>query len=139
MRFLRIFLAFLFLVLIFAAIIYFNADSLKLYFKTTFGGVVVNNTLHTIKVADGKTIKTIPAKMSSREAGVFDVDFIIIEEPSTFNHNQYSNGVIKICDFASIEVSSKDDITFFSPVKLSFVCNLVNDMCWDSSLDNFFP
>ncbi|EKE03573.1 MAG: hypothetical protein ACD_20C00183G0011 [uncultured bacterium] len=98
------------LYVLFSSTIFSNKTDIKALEDNFFGGVVINETNHKIKVVDnGKTI-IIPPRKSSRDVGVFDVDYFVIQVPTRYRDKVYYNGVVKFNDFSSLKLSRQEKV-----------------------------
>lgn len=82
--------------------------SINDWFKKHYGGVVVNKTNHNIFIKQWINEIVLPPGMSSRDAGIFDADFFTIKNKTIFENKLYTQGDIKLCDFAKFEIREKD-------------------------------
>ncbi|MFH0702002.1 MAG: hypothetical protein V2B14_00485 [bacterium] len=106
---------------------YYNVEKFE---KSKLGGIVVNNSSHEINIKENRVIKTLPPGKSSRDMKIFDVDFIIIKKPTIFENKKYSDGALKICDFSSIKIDSKDGSDKFIPSFSYKFCKIFSDVGW---------
>lgn len=105
---------------------------LRHYGKSKIGGVVINSSAHNIKVTDFRKRKVIPPGKTSRDLGVFDADIIVIDKPTIFEGKVYSDGYIKLCDFATMEVTSKDKMVQVSGSITYNFCKFFEYVGWFS-------
>jgi hypothetical protein len=111
----------------------------KNFEKNNFGGTVINTTSHDIKISDWRTVRVLPSGQSSKNLGVFDVDSIIIEKPTRFEENVYNMGVIKICDFANIIITSDGMYDYITSEGLTPLCKIARDYGYYPNLNTAFP
>ncbi len=109
------------------------------YIKNNFGGKITNRTTHAIKITEWRSLKILPAGQSSRQTGVFDADAIVIEKPSKFEENIYNNGVIKICDFADITITSEGNTDYIKSTGLTPICKFAEDYGYFPDINSAFP
>ncbi len=79
------------------------------WFKKHYGGVIINKTSHNIVIKHWINEVVLPPGMSSRDVGIFDADFLAIKNKTMFKNQIYTEGDIKLCDFASFEVKEKNE------------------------------
>ena len=132
-----IFILSTFFILFFTLLIQINKDSLALkyleftkYEKQHFGGILINKTSTPIKIFDDDKIRTVPGNKTSRDIGVFDADSILIEKPLLFENKEYSDGIIKFCDFATITVCKKGGLTIVKPSLSYILCKNAEAVGW---------
>lgn len=104
----------------------------KSFEKRFFGGIIVNNTNHDIKIIDNIAIVKIPPAQSSRNIGVYDADIVIISRPTLFEGEVYDKGVIKICDFSRLKIYSKNGKDIIKPSFLYNFCRIFEEVGWQS-------
>ncbi len=107
--------------------------------KKIKGGIVYNNTSSEIKISSDSYIGFLPAKKSSIDRGIIDVDALIIDRPMDLWGKTLENKVLKFCDLGVIELSeSKDGRILIKEKKFSWVCSLANDFKVYDSLKEAF-
>ena len=138
-----IFIFIVFFIIFFTLFVQLNKNSFNLkylefmkYEKQHFGGIVINKTSTPIKIADNGKIIAVPANKSSRDIGVFDADLILIEIPVLFENKEYSSGIIKFCDLATVNVYKKDGLTIIKTSLIYNLCKKIENVGWFPSLDS---
>jgi hypothetical protein len=108
--------------------------------KQYLGGIVLNNSSKTIKIVDNQIIKPLNRGESSRQAGIFDADGIVVEYPVIFEGKRYNSGAIKICDWASIEVNydKEKGANVIKPSVAYNFCSLLEKVGWFNSFNDAF-
>ncbi|OGI21873.1 MAG: hypothetical protein A2287_08870 [Candidatus Melainabacteria bacterium RIFOXYA12_FULL_32_12] len=92
--------------ILFFSTVFSSKTDIKKFEKDSFGGVVINNTNHNTEIIDnGKTI-ILPPHKSSKQVGVFDADYFIVNRPTSYRNKVYMHGMIKFNDFSSLKVDS---------------------------------
>jgi len=66
----------------------------------------------------------LPSETSSKSKRIFDADSIIIEKTIRFEENIYSKGVIKICDFAQVIITSDGNTDYLTSEGLTPLCKV---------------
>lgn len=149
MKKVRIFLTVLIFILMLFAVLYVlfvsqNSAFSRLpnardYIKNNFGGKITNQTSHAVKITEWRSVKILPAGQSSRYIGVFDADSLVIEKPAKFEENIYNSGVIKICDFADITITSKGNTDYIESKGLTPICKFAEDYGYFPDINSAFP
>jgi hypothetical protein len=112
------------------AVGFLSYPEIKKFSKNNFGGIVINKTNKNLIVLDNKEEKIVPSHTTSHEAGIFDVDFIIIDRPLKFEGKTYTRGVIKMCDFTTISIVDKQSSQEVQTKPSALICKLINDFRW---------
>ena len=130
MRKIRLGISIIFIFMVICLIVIFNFNNIKDYTKKRFGGIVINETLEPVKITDNFKDKIILPEKTSRDLDSFDVDYIYVEKPIEYEGKIYSDGVIKICDFATVKIISKNDELSVKPESGIWLCKILNDYRW---------
>lgn len=112
----------------------FSVEGLKEWEKANCGGIVVNKSNKAIEIVDNIAIVKIPTGRTSRQENIFDADHIIISRPTKFQGEVYSHGVIKFCDFASMEVVFNGNMDEIKPSLSYNLCRFFEEVGWSSRL-----
>ncbi len=146
MKKLRTILIFIFLVIeglytlynLFFAEFYCKYATFKDWEKDNLGGIVINKTSHNIKITDNTRVLVVPPQKTSRNIKLFDADSIVIENPTIFNGNNYTYGVVKICDISSAKVISENGTDKIKESFASFFCQFIDKSGWYPSTKEAF-
>jgi len=114
----------------------FIAD-MKKFSKQNVGAIVYNNTNQTLEITDYKYIHQLPPGSNSKDIGIFDADSLVINEPMYFEDKLYSNGVLRFCDYAKLEIEEVDGIAQLK-AKNIWVCKILNDFNFYNSIEEAF-
>ncbi len=97
-------------------------------YKPGKGGIVHNYTTKKIKISSDSYIGYIPERKNSIDAGIKDVDAIVIDAPMIFHGKIIENKVLKFCNLGTIDLieDEKGNITI-NETRLTWVCKLAND------------
>jgi hypothetical protein len=137
MRQVRIISGMVLIIVIITISVLLNLNEIKSFSKSNFAGIVINKSNHDIIVSDSLNSVIIPSGKTSKDLNIHDVDFIVIDREMQYEGSKYKNGVIKICDYATISIESSNEISKIKPSGMTFVCKFINDIGWFESMDQF--
>jgi hypothetical protein len=88
---------------------------------------------------DNSYVQNLPSNNSSRNAGLYDADGIVIDRPMQIDNKTYNNKVLKFCDFGTLELTTgNDDKLVIHPVGSSWICRLIGDFKITDSIKEAF-
>ncbi|MDD3150911.1 MAG: hypothetical protein PHV68_08755 [Candidatus Gastranaerophilales bacterium] len=117
---------------------YFKLSNIQAISKKYFGGQVFNKTSHVINFTNWKIAKKLLPNQTNRDLGIFDADGILIEAPIEFEGKIYNFGVIKICDYANVQIIENEGIDVIKPSIGYAFCKFLNDAGWFPSVHEAF-
>lgn len=127
MRKIRILITVFSFILVLLLLVYLNQQEIRDFSKCNIGGNIINNTSAPIKIIDNHQIKEISANKSSKEMEIFDVDYIIIDKSTLIGNKTYTDGGLKICDYASISIKAEKNKNIVEILPPSYICKIIND------------